>query len=224
MRTPHKQRLFTGSPGPASRPISREGTYDRSVFLHLAYGRSSERFLIAYVAGTTALGLVPVLALDRSDSGRRLDHIQRMLHACAYSLHDLQNVGAARWNMILELSMAIGTNEGHRWLVLDSDYHRAVNALSDLNGTDISEHGGTPLGVLGALLNIFAHRNGALTTRALERIYKQLLKRSSSVRRSEGAKSLFERRVFRRLVTEATILTQQSPLAGSPEPGKTGAS
>jgi hypothetical protein len=201
------QRLVTGN------PAVREETYERSVFLNLAYGRGSERFLVAYVTGVTALGLVPVLALDRADSERRLDHIQRMLHACAYSLHDLQNVGSARWNMILELGMAIGTEEGHRWLVLDSDYHRAFNALSDLNGTDISEHGGTPLGVLGALLNLFAHRNRNLTTKAVERIYKQLLKRSFSIRKSEGAKSLFERRVFRRLVTEATVMTQQSAIA-----------
>jgi hypothetical protein len=120
--------------------------------------------------------------------------------------------------MILELGMAIGAEEGHRWLVLDSDYHRAISALSDLNGTDISEHGGTPLGVLRALLNIFAHRNANLTTKALERIYRQLLKTSFQVRKSEGARSLFERRVFRRLVAEATILTQQLAVSRRPTP------
>jgi hypothetical protein len=87
MLTRHRQRLFTGSPTPAPGPIRRQ-----AVFLNVAYGRSSERSLVAYVTGITAVGLVPVLALDRTDSGRRLDHIRRMLHECAYSLHDLQNV------------------------------------------------------------------------------------------------------------------------------------
>jgi len=102
-------------------PIIRDVNYDRSVFLNLAYGRSSERFLVAYVAGITALDLIPVLALDRSGSGRRLDHIRHSLHRCAYSLHDLRHVGAERWNMILELGMAIETGVGHQWQVLDSD-------------------------------------------------------------------------------------------------------
>ena len=64
--------------------------------------------------------------------------------------------------------------------------------------------------MLGALLNIFAHRNGNPTTTALKRIYKQLLAKSAVIRESEGARSLFERRAFHRLVAEATILTQQS--------------
>ena len=178
-----------------------------TVFLNLAYGRESEKLFLAYVAGLLALGLVPKLALQVADSGRRLDHIRALLHECEYSVHDLHHVGEKRWNMILELGMAIECSEKHRWFVLDSQYRRAIRALSDLNGTDIFEHRGTTAGVFRALLNIFSRPEQPLTVTRLEKILKQFVKQAKKVQRSHKAKSPFERFVFERLVIEARRLS-----------------
>jgi hypothetical protein len=191
-------------------------TVPGTVFLNLAYGPESEELLFAYIVGLTALGLTPMLALEVADSGRRLDHIRFLLHQCEYSLHDVHRVGARRWNMILELGMAIGRESEmardrrgkHRWFVLDSEYRRAIRALSDLNGTDVHEHHGSAHGVFGALLNIFSHPGRLLTVSRLENLFKKFLRRARLTQSNQQAKSPFERRVFERLIIEAQRLTK----------------
>jgi hypothetical protein len=192
--TASKSRRQPSVPGPPAR-----GT----VFLNLAYGRESEQLLLAYIAGLTALGLTPILAIESSYRGRRLDHIRMSLRRCQYSLHDLHYVGAKRWNMILELGMAIECSKQHQWFVLDADHRRAIRALSDLHGTDIYEHHGTPTGVFNALLNVFSHRGRLLTVRRLQRVYDSLLTKAVQVQVDLGSKSPFERQAFKRLVMEA---------------------
>ena len=186
----------------------------RAVFLNMAYGPESERLLLAYVCGLAELGLVPVLALELTDSGRRLDHIRALLRGCVFSLHDLYHVGAGRWNVILELGMAIEGSAGHSWFVLDAEPRRAIRALSDLNGTDIFGHAGTPKGVLGALLNIFSRPKENFTVQSLEKKYRALARTASKICKSQGAKSVFERRVFTKLLAEAAILAQSGPPPG----------
>ena len=179
-----------------ARSVPSPGT----VFLNLAYGPESEKLVLAYIVGLTALGLTPVLALDVAGSARRLDRIRTSLHECEYSLHDLHRVGAKRWNMILELGIAIECSEKHRWFVLDSSHSRAIRALSDLHGTDIYEHRGVPEGVFRALLNIFSKPEESLTVNRLRRVFRQFLGRAGQIQKDQGAESPFERSVFQRLV------------------------
>jgi hypothetical protein len=190
-----------------------------TVFLNLAYGPESEKLVLAYIVGLTALGLTPVLALDVASSGRRLDRIRTSLHECEYSLHDLHRVGAKRWNMILELGMAIECSEKHRWIVLDSRHSRAIRALSDLNGTDIYEHRGAPAGVFRALLNIFSKPEESLTVNRLRRVFRQFLERARQIQKDQGAESPFERSVFQRLVIASRQLNAEH---GTPRLGESG--
>ena len=189
--------------GPTAMVNRTDGPFPEEVFLNLAYGPKSEMLVLAYITGLTALGLTPVLALDVAGSVRRLDRIRSLLRRSQYSLHDLHRVGARRWNMILELGMAIECAEEHRWFVLDSKYTRALRALSDLNGTDIYEHNGTPVGVFRALLDIFSKPEGLLTVNGLREVFRQFLAEARQIQRHQGAKSPFERRVFQRLVIAA---------------------
>jgi hypothetical protein len=181
------------------------------VFLNMAYGPESDALAIAYITMLDAVGLTPVLAAQETDSGRRLDHIQNLLSSCPYSLHDPYRVGEARWNMILELGMAIERTPHHRWSVLDSNERRALGALSDLNGTKIFEHRAKPSGVIGAVLDIFFRPGQRITVEQIEKTYRTL---RGIARRllKEKAKSVFEPRIFARLVDEAVqIRTKARP-------------
>jgi hypothetical protein len=185
------------------------GRSKRTVFLNMAYGRESQKFLVAYVAGLASLGLVPKMALEVPASGRRLDHIQDLVRNCAFSLHDLRHVTAQRWNMILELGIAVGTERTRSWFVLDYEPYRAMRTLSDLNGTDVYGHRGTPNGVLAALLNIFSRPGQGLSVAVLKRVYHHLEKQAGRIMNQEHAESVFERRVFQRLAKEASRFVQE---------------
>jgi hypothetical protein len=173
------------------------------VFLNMAYGPESETLALAYISALDSLELVPALALQTTDSGRRLDHIRTLLSSCAYSLHDLYRIGESRWNMILELGMAIECTSQHHWSVLDSNKRRALRALSDLNGTDIFEHFGKPSGVIGAVLDIFSRPGQRITVQQVARRYRTLRAFARRLLKQQKAGSVFEPRIFTRLVEEA---------------------
>ena len=184
-----------GAPNPKQR-----------VFLNMAYGPESETLALAYISVLEALDLAPVLALQTTDSGRRLDHIQNLLSSCPYSLHDLHRVGGSRWNMILELGMAIERTPQHYWFVLDSNSRRALRALSDLNGTDIFEHCGTPSGVIGAVLDIFSRPGQKISVVQVEETYRKFRRIAKRLLKQQKATSVFEPRIFVRLADEAAQL------------------
>jgi hypothetical protein len=182
------------------------------VFLNMAYGPESETLALAYISVLDSLKLAPVLALQTTDSGRRLDHIQKLLSSCGYSLHDLHRVGESRWNMILELGMAIERTPEHHWFVLDSNKRRALSALSDLNGTEIFGHSSKPSGVIGAVLDIFSRPGQRITVQQVEQRYKTLRAFARRLLKQQKAKSVFEPRIFVRLVDEAAqIRTKARP-------------
>jgi hypothetical protein len=104
--------------------------------------------------------------------------------------------------MILELGMAIERTPQHNWFVLDINKRRALRALSDLNGTDIFEHGGKPSGVIGAILDIFSRPGQSITVRQVEKSYRTLRATARRLMKQEKAKSVFEPRVFARLVDQ----------------------
>ncbi|MGH9582892.1 MAG: hypothetical protein ACRD4O_08160, partial [Bryobacteraceae bacterium] len=119
------------------------------VFLNIPYDAAFERLYLAYIAGISAFGLAPHTALEIPDSTRRLDRIQDLLHQCRYSIHDLSRVQVSRsapqtprFNMPFELGLTVSwscMNAGrHCWFVCDSEPHRILRSMSDLNGTDIN--------------------------------------------------------------------------------------
>ena len=136
-----------------------------SVFINCPFDRAYRPMLRAMCFAVMACGYTPRCALDALDSGAsRFEKILDLLCACDFAIHDISRVepdedsGLPRFNMSLELGADLGLRRrggkahAHRLsLVLDSAEHRYDQTLSDLSGSDISVHGGTPTGVIKAV-------------------------------------------------------------------------
>ncbi|MBV9156625.1 MAG: hypothetical protein JO097_10210 [Acidobacteriaceae bacterium] len=105
------------------------------------------------------------------------------MHECRYSIHDLSRVQlsrtrprAPRFNMPFELGLAVGWTSmnprRHSWFVCDAVPHRILKSMSDLAGTDINIHEGTPKGVMRELCNIFVRRSVRPDVTDLMRVYR----------------------------------------------------
>src|SRR5260370_33177509 len=64
----------------------------KSVFLNLPYDRSFQNLFLAFIAGTSALGLIPRATLEIPGSTRRLDRILPLIRPCQYAIQDLSRV------------------------------------------------------------------------------------------------------------------------------------
>ena len=87
----------------------------KSVFLNLPYDARFRSLFLAYVARTSALGLIPRATLEIPGSARRLDRILALMDSCQYSLHDMSRVQldrrpppTPRFNMPFELGLVVG--------------------------------------------------------------------------------------------------------------------
>jgi hypothetical protein len=121
----------------------------KSVFLNLPYDARFRSLFLAYVAGTSAFGLIPRATLEIPGSARRLDRILALMESCQYSIHDMSRVQldrrpppTPRFNMPFELGLAVGyhtrrANREHTWFVFETKPWRLQKSLSDLNGTDV---------------------------------------------------------------------------------------
>jgi hypothetical protein len=58
----------------------------------LDYDARFRSLFLAYVAGTSAFGLIPRATLKIPGSARRLDRILALMESCQYSIHDLSRV------------------------------------------------------------------------------------------------------------------------------------
>ena len=67
----------------------------KSVFLNLPYDARFRSLFLAYVAGTSAFGLIPRATLEIPGSARRLDRILALMESCQYSIHDMSRVQLA---------------------------------------------------------------------------------------------------------------------------------
>lgn len=145
--------------------MAKRRRHRTEVFLNIPYDKKFERLFVAYIAGISALGLVPRATLEITDSTRRLDKILRLIGNCEYSIHDLSRVEldrtkptTPRFNMPFELGMSVaktkrGRHSKQNWLVFETVAHRMEKSLSDLQGTDAKIHGGRIEGVFAELCN-----------------------------------------------------------------------
>jgi len=197
------------------------------VFLNIPYDEKFERLFVAYIAGISALGLVPHATLEIPTSTRRLEKILRLARSCKYSVHDLSRVELSprktgkprvpRFNMPFELGVCVadGTRTGTKkpnWFVFETVDMRVDKSLSDLKGTDPKIHGGRIQGVFGELRDVFRRRGKQPTVKQMSRVYRELRKGQQAILDESGADSLFKRSVFldlcvaaRRLVNEIVI-------------------
>ena len=91
---------------------------------------------------------------------------------------------------------------------------RLPKSLSDLDGTDPLIHDGTVRGVFRELSNALVKRGHNPELHHMNKIYRQIKTASPLIMRSAGARSLFEARVFKRLVVLATEYAESHDTQG----------
>jgi hypothetical protein len=186
-----------------------------SAFLNVPYDAEFNNLYLAYIAGVSAFGLVPRAAIEIPGSERRLDRVLSLLTKCRYSFHDLSRVEldrrlppTPRFNMPFELGLAVawskmGPAAGHTWFVFETRNRRLHKSLSDLDGTDIYIHDGSPEGVLRELGNALLRTDRQPTLIQLQAVFIDLKRACPTLRRNRGSRSLFTPAIFKDLVVLA---------------------
>jgi len=190
-----------------------------SVFLNIPYDQPFVELFLAYLAGVSAYGLVPRATLEIPGGGRRLDRIVSLIESCRYSIHDLSRVEldpapppTPRFNMPFELGLAIGREhmaKSHTWFVFETMPWRCQKSLSDLNGTDIYLHNGTPEGVFRELASAFVRKSRQPSVQEMRRIFEGLKKGLPEILHRAGSNTPFQARAFRDLCVYASALAEQ---------------
>ncbi len=162
------------------------------VFLNIPYDAEFEQLLVAYVAGTCALGLLPRAALELPTNRNRLQRILELMSQCAISIHDLSRVdldkkeSLPRFNMPFELGLAVGRSVDSNWFVVEAERYRLQKTLSDLNGWEVLVHENSPEGVLRELLGTFTSGNAAPTMAQLLQVYESVSSRTVRIKKNRG--------------------------------------
>jgi hypothetical protein len=175
---------------------------------------------LAYIAGASALGLTPRATLEIPGSANRLERIKGLIAQCQFSIHDLSRIEldrspppTPRFNMPFELGLAVGMTErpsrSHTWFVFETKARRVQKSLSDLNGTDVYVHGGTPMGVFSQLLNAFARDESQPTVKEMTRVLTALEDTMEIILDRKGADNPFQARVFKELTVYANAVVSE---------------
>lgn len=200
-----------------------------SAFINVPYDQQFEPLFLALIAGLTGFGLIPQAVLQIPGSQRRLDRLFALMYSCRYSFHDLSRVeldakrpATPRFNMPFELGLAVAWAERvdrkHKWYVLEGKEYRVAKSLSDLDGTQIYIHGGTPTGVLRQLTNALARTKNQPTVKDLKAVYRDLQQAAKDIKKAQATKSLYDTRPFQDLVIAASISAQKR-IAFAKKPG-----
>jgi hypothetical protein len=129
----------------------------KSVFVNCPFDEMYRPIMDAIVLTLVCCGFHPRSALETgSVSIPRMDRIAHCLLSSRYSIHDLSRCtgdgdrNLARFNMPLELGIAIGQNmrpvgdlQRHDWMLLVPKDHPYVEFVSDLAGYDPKEYDGS---------------------------------------------------------------------------------
>jgi hypothetical protein len=181
----------------------------KAVFLNVPYDKEFGNLYIAYIVGLYQLGLVPRIAGEIGGGKRRLDRIFDLLRSCRYSIHDLSRVelsvappATPRFNMPLELGMAIAwTNlypKRHDWFLFEAEPRRVQKSVSDLDGTDVYIHSGTPDGVLCELRNAF-WRDDAPSIESMQWAFQTVADNLEGFFLRAGTRDLFAKSIFKEI-------------------------
>jgi hypothetical protein len=92
----------------------------------------------------------------------------------------------------------------HVWFVLESVNRRALKPLSDLAGTDVYIHSGTPEGVFREIGNAFARRKKHPTVQDVHYTYRGLQAALPGTLEQTGAHSRFGAHTFREILVAAS--------------------
>ncbi len=191
-----------------------------AVFLNIPYDEQFIQLFLAYVVGIRAYGLIPRATIEIPGGARRLDRIASLIRSCAYSVHDLSRVEidpapppTPRFNMPFELGLAVAfhwsRNAKHTWFVLETEKWRIQKSLSDLNGTDVYVHGGTPEGIFRELAKAFVRETRQPTVIQLRTIYQEIRSTLPKFLDIAGSGDPFQARVFQDISVYAGVLAQK---------------
>ncbi len=186
------------------------------VFLNIPFDLQFEPLYLAFIAGLSGFGLIPQAVLQIPGSQRRLNRLSSLMGTCRFSFHDLSRVEldphrpkTPRFNMPFELGLAVARAEhvdrSHRWYVFETKRFRALKSLSDINGTEVYIHGGSPIGVLRELTNALSRSRHKPTVLELQAIYRDVKRAAATIKRELATHTLFDTRPFLDLVLAASI-------------------
>ena len=117
--------------------------------------------------------------------------------------------------MAFELGLAVAWDRllpnRQVWFVFESMNRRALKSLSDLAGTDVYVHGGTPEGVFREVGNALVRKKNPPAVQDIQYVYDGLQSALPGIREQAGAQSLFEARAFRQLLLAASKLASLLP-------------
>jgi|SRR6266851_798189 len=194
-----------------------------SVFLNIPYDARFQPLYLAYIVGLTELGLTPKATLAIPGGLNRLDRIFALIQSCRYSIHDLSRIQldrnpppTPRFNMPFELGLAIAWSKlnstRHTWFVSESVERRAQKSLSDLNGTDLNIHDGSPKGVMRELCNAFVRRENRPRVPQMMNSYRALRRVLPTIKQNSGTDNVFTATMFEELITTAAIIRDKTRL------------
>jgi hypothetical protein len=149
----------------------------------------------------------------------RGERLLNLITDCRVSLHDLSRQrtrsGHPRMNMPFEAGLACAVawlGRDHTIFILEAQRYRLQRTLSDLNGTDPYIHGGTPDGMVRAVLEMLRRPHRHVRVTDAQRVVAQLRISARDIRRRWDG-DLFRPGVFDELVlaahqlAEATLVT-----------------
>jgi len=191
-----------------SQPLAAE---EYGVFLNVPYDQAFEPLYLAYIAGLRAFRLEPKATLQIPGGSRRLDRILELIAGCRCSFHDLsrgelnlKRPATPRFNMPFELGLAVAWQKFKEpSCVFESRGWRAGKSLSDLSGTDVYVHGGTPAGVFRELCKALVLADHQPTVAQMAAIYRWLRRALPDIMGNAGARSVSEGRAFAGLIVVA---------------------
>ena len=187
-----------------------------SVFVNIPYDKSFIDLYLSYIAGLSALDLLPCITPEMLGGERRLDHIFALLDRCPYSVHELSPVVSARHpklNMVFELGLIVALHrfqpKHHTWFVFEAQRPRLDRTLSDLAGTDAYIHDGRPSGLFRELSNAFVRLGNRTTVQDMRAVYLGLKQGLPKILKTSGSRSPYTTRAFSELRVLARTLSDQ---------------
>ncbi len=92
------------------------------------------------------------------------------------------------------------TESSHTYFIFEADYRRLQKSLSDLGGTDVYAHGGTPDGVLREVSNALINAKHRPTMEQMRQIWNELKGALTGILEKIGAKTPYSARAFSDIV------------------------
>jgi hypothetical protein len=117
--------------------------------------------------------------------------------------------------MPFELGLAVAWSKiaptSHTYITFEAVQRRAQKSLSDMAGSDFNIHDNSPEGVMRELCSAFSRQGARPTVPDMMRSYETVLAAIPEILKSNGAKSIFEGRMFDDLVLLARAIRLNDP-------------